>query len=118
MPDRRFFFFGQYVSIHVRHHDFKGWCGDVPVEDCFASLSVIARRVREVQEELRTRKGIDVRHVIMTSDEIDPSWWADVEARGWLRVDHSMTGETYGGWQVFVFSCLVGSGIDLALLIC
>jgi hypothetical protein len=59
----------------------------VPVEDCFAPLSVIARLVREVQEEVGTRKRINGRHIIMTSDEVDPNWWADVEAQGWLKGD-------------------------------
>ncbi|KAG1887518.1 uncharacterized protein F5891DRAFT_1167021 [Suillus fuscotomentosus] len=47
-------------------------CEEFPVDQCFVPLSVIARRVSEVQEELRTRKGIDDTHVIMTSDERDP----------------------------------------------
>jgi hypothetical protein len=82
----------------VRHNEFKNWCRDIPPKDCYASIPVIARRVEEVQEELRVRKGIHAPHVIMTSDEDDPSWWAEVEERGWLGVDHSMTEEIYGGW--------------------
>ena len=37
----------QWITIHVRHGDFKNWCwaAEKP-EDCFAPLSVIARRVR------------------------------------------------------------------------
>ncbi|KAG2109026.1 uncharacterized protein F5147DRAFT_745656 [Suillus discolor] len=49
-------------------------CEEFPVDQCFGLLSVIALRVSEVQEELRTRKGIDATHVIMTSDERDPEW--------------------------------------------
>ncbi|KAG1799927.1 uncharacterized protein HD556DRAFT_1305432 [Suillus plorans] len=55
--------FWQYISIHMRHGDFS--------------------QVSEAQEELRTRKGIDATHVIMTSDERDPEWWSDVRALGW-----------------------------------
>jgi hypothetical protein len=90
----------QFISIHIRHGDFANWCGDVPVWDCFASLDVIERRVREVQDELLARKGLDVKHVIMTSDERNSTWWDDVRARGWLAIDHSTTAETYGAWYV------------------
>ncbi|KAG2354883.1 hypothetical protein BDR07DRAFT_1210952, partial [Suillus spraguei] len=65
-----------YISIHMRHGDFYEQC-EVPVDQCFAS-SVIARRVSEMQGELRIRKGIEVTHVIMTSDESDPGWWSEV----------------------------------------
>jgi hypothetical protein len=68
------------------------------VEDCFAPLSVIARRVQEVQDELLERKGIVVNHVIMTSDEPNSTWWEDVASHGWLALDHSNTEELYGGW--------------------
>lgn len=88
----------QWITIHVRHADFANWCGDVPLKDCFASIPIIARRVHEVQEELRERKGIVVEHVIMTSDEKDPDWWAEVTEQGWLGVDHSRTTELYGAW--------------------
>jgi hypothetical protein len=90
----------QYIGIHVRRKDFANWCGGVPVEDCFANITVIARRVREVKDELLSRKGLNVEHVIMTSDETDPQWWADVAAQGWLQVDHSMTVQMYGRWCV------------------
>jgi hypothetical protein len=70
----------------------------VPVEECFAPLSVIARRVQEVKEELLERKGIVVEKVIMTSDERNETWWASVRERGWYQVDHSETVEKYGAW--------------------
>ena len=39
----------QYIAIHVRHGDFSTWCwaAEDPA-DCFAPISVIARRVRFV----------------------------------------------------------------------
>jgi hypothetical protein len=90
----------QYIAIHVRRKDFEGWCAGVPKNDCFASIPVIARRVREVQDELRERKQIEIEanHVIMTSDESDPAWWAEVNSQGWVGVDHSETGEVHGPW--------------------
>jgi hypothetical protein len=61
---------------------------------------VIARRVAEVQEDLRTQKGIEVTQVIMTSDERDPEWWAGVKELGWTYVDYASerTEEVYGKW--------------------
>jgi len=89
----------QWITIHVRHHDFAAWCGNVPVQDCFAPLPVIARRVQEVKDELLERKGIKVDHVIMTSDERNATWWQDVADQGWLQIDHSKTVELYGEWS-------------------
>ncbi|KAG1851013.1 hypothetical protein C8R48DRAFT_811052 [Suillus tomentosus] len=67
----------RYITIHIRHGDFSQQYGEFPEDQCFAPLSVTARRVCEVQEELRTRKGIDATHIIMTSDERDPEWWLE-----------------------------------------
>ncbi|KAG2113799.1 uncharacterized protein F5147DRAFT_770445 [Suillus discolor] len=78
-----------YIYIHIWYGDFSQKCEEFPVDQCFASLSVIARRVSEVQEELRTRKGIDDTHVIMRSDERDPEWWSEVRALGWMWVDYA-----------------------------
>jgi hypothetical protein len=88
----------QWIAIHIRHNDFADWCGTVPVLDCFSPISVIARRVEEVKQELLARKGLIVNHVIMTSDEKNATWWDDVVAQGWFRVDHSKTVEIYGAW--------------------
>lgn len=86
--------------MHVRRGDFADWCGDVPVDDCFAPVSVIARRVREVQEEILNRKGFTVENssIIITSDEVKPEWWNEVRALGWKSPDHSTTKADYGRW--------------------
>jgi hypothetical protein len=99
----------QYISVHVRHGDFVNWCGGVPLEDCFANTTVINRRVQEEKDELLQRKGLHVEHVIITSDEQDPAWWDDVEAHGWLQVDHSETVERYGKWYVSLCACVFRS---------
>ncbi|KAG2128627.1 uncharacterized protein EDB93DRAFT_1256626 [Suillus bovinus] len=102
-----------YISVHIRHGDFSQQCGQIPVDQCFAPLSVIARRVSEVQEELRTHKGIDVTHVIMTSDERDPKWWSEVRALGWTWVDYraERTEEIYGKWHpVFIDAIIQSNG--------
>ncbi|KAH9937279.1 uncharacterized protein B0H18DRAFT_1081519 [Fomitopsis serialis] len=92
-----------YIAIHQRHGDFKNWCPDPDnTEDCFAPISAIARRVREIQDELRARKGIEVpdTHVILTSDETDQAWWDEVTALGWVKIDHDAweTEQNYGKW--------------------
>jgi hypothetical protein len=74
--------------IHARHRDFKVFCGDRPLDECYASLPVIARRVQEVKDELLTTRGIVADHVIMTSDEDNATWWQGVEEQGWKRLHH------------------------------
>lgn len=91
----------KYITIHVRHGDFGNWCNGNPLEECFASIPVIARRIREVQEELSIKyPGMNVKHVVMTSDERDETWWDLVKAQGWYRLDHSNTATQYGRWFV------------------
>ncbi|KAI0801075.1 hypothetical protein C8Q74DRAFT_465353 [Fomes fomentarius] len=103
-----------YIAIHVRHGDFKNWCwaAENP-EDCFAPLPVIARRVREVQDELRERKGVDIpmSRVIITSDETDPAWWDEVKAMGWRTVDHetARTEEVFGKWYPVILDAAIQS---------
>jgi hypothetical protein len=82
------------------------WC-EAPIEECFAPLPVIARRVDEVKAELLERKGISVNHVIMTSDEKSADWWRDVKALGWLKLDYSVDRQTFGTWQVNPFFLFV-----------
>ncbi|KAI0690908.1 hypothetical protein BC835DRAFT_157933 [Cytidiella melzeri] len=103
-----------YISIHVRHGDFGNWCWDAELpEDCFAPLSVIARRVREVRTELFLQKGIDVpmSRVIMTSDETDETWWDAVAALGWARVDHEKmhTENKFGKWYPIILDAIIQS---------
>jgi len=101
----------RFISIHARRADFVNWCREVPQNECFATIPVIARRVKEVKDELLERKGLDVKHVIMTSDENDPEWWKEVSAQGWLQVDHTNTTEIYGAWYpVFVDAVIQSNG--------
>lgn len=39
----------------------------------------------------------------MTSDEKNETWWDDVKARGWVKMDHEerRTVERYGRWYAF-----------------
>jgi len=73
----------QYIAIHARRDDFDGYCGDVPREDCFPSISVYQRRISEIQEEVGERLGVVPFHVVMLSDEQDPDWWDSIRNAGW-----------------------------------
>ncbi|KAF9074844.1 hypothetical protein BDP27DRAFT_1316061 [Rhodocollybia butyracea] len=92
-----------YIAIHVRHYDFAGWCGDVPLNDCFASIPIIARRVREVQEKIRIEKGITVDHIVMTSDETDQE----------CTPDHTHTKEILGlgTYPVLIDAAIQSGGV-------
>ncbi|KII94081.1 hypothetical protein PLICRDRAFT_36319 [Plicaturopsis crispa FD-325 SS-3] len=100
-----------WIALHVRHHDFKVYCGDYSEEDCFASLAVYDRRVQEVKQELLERKNITVEHVLMTSDEDDAAWWHDVEAMGWKHIDFAAerTEEIYGKWYPVLIDAVIQS---------
>ncbi|KAG6334538.1 hypothetical protein ID866_4554 [Astraeus odoratus] len=103
-----------YITVHVRHDDFGVHCHDVPLGECWAPLSVFARRVAEVQQEVLDKKGIRATHVIMTSDERDPSWWAEVGELGWTWVDYAAEGTTekYGRWYpLLIDAVLQSSGV-------
>ena len=47
----------------------------------------------------------------MTSDESDQTWWDEVTALGWVRMDHDeqRTVERYGRWYVPICYCSVTS---------
>ncbi|KAF7303293.1 hypothetical protein MKEN_01293400 [Mycena kentingensis (nom. inval.)] len=98
-----------FISVHVRHLDFEVYCEKVPLNECFASLKVISRRVREVQEEVAQRTGITVTHVLVTSDEKDATWWDDVSKLGWFFPDHSETKKLHGDWYPVLIDAVIQS---------
>ncbi|TFY70546.1 hypothetical protein EVG20_g2459 [Dentipellis fragilis] len=100
-----------YIAIHARRTDFGIYCNDVPVADCFPSLAVFARRIAEIQEEVRATKGIDPQHVLMLSDEKDPTWWDAVHMLGWYSVDHTSedTVAKYGRWYPLLIDAVMQS---------
>lgn len=73
-----------------------------------------------MQQELRTR-GIIVfdSSIIMTSDETDEAWWAQVAEFGWKRIDHValQTEERHGKWSVAIssFPFLSSAGVLTSL---
>jgi len=100
-----------YIAIHARRADFGVYCGDVPRDDCFPSLTVFARRVAEIQEETRERLGVVPQHVLVLSDEQDPAWWDAVRLLGWYSVDHSSeeTVAKYGRWYPLLIDAVMQS---------
>ncbi|KAI6012459.1 hypothetical protein F5J12DRAFT_781406 [Pisolithus orientalis] len=100
-----------FISIHMRHGDFRIYCNEFSDDQCFVPLPAVARRVAEVQQELFDKKGINVSHVIMTSDERDPNWWAEVRKYGWTWVDYAAerTVEKYGRWYPVLLDAILQS---------
>lgn len=88
--------------MHIRHGDFQGYCGDGPQEHCWAPVSALAEAVEEVRASLQSQLGISVSstHVLVTSDEQDPAWWAQIDSLGWAHIDHKTerTAEKYSKW--------------------
>jgi len=72
-------------------------------------VSVIARRVRDVQEELLSTKGLHIPDVVITSDEDDPEWWADVTRLGWKSPNHTNTESEYGRWYPVLIDAVIQS---------
>jgi hypothetical protein len=96
-----------YVAVHVRHGDFDGGCSEgTTLETCYAPLSTYAKRVVEVQTELRERHGVEAKHVLMTSDEQDKTWWEGVRQLGWAHIDfaNEPEDEILTKWSVFYVS--------------
>jgi len=101
-----------FIAIHIRRRDFAGWCGGVPLNDCFAPLDAYAVRVQEIQHELQSKWGTEtLLKVVVSSDEQDPLWWEEVRKRGWLFVDHGENGENtakyYGAWNILVLDLVI-----------
>ncbi|KAG8858396.1 hypothetical protein FRB96_005281 [Tulasnella sp. 330] len=86
----------KYIAIHLRHGDFGNGCNGVK-ETCFAPLSVIAEYVERVREQLLERSSSSdppekFDRVLLTSDEKDPAFWAEVRHLGWSHFDWERSG--------------------------
>ncbi|KAJ7035514.1 hypothetical protein C8F04DRAFT_1037146 [Mycena alexandri] len=101
-----------YIAVHARRTDFKMWCNGIPESECYVELSAMVKRVEEVKGEILGRKGINVTHVIMTSDEPDAAWWDAVRKLGWYWPDHSKarTEAIYGPWYSTLIDGAIQSG--------
>ncbi|KAJ7750367.1 hypothetical protein B0H16DRAFT_1374326 [Mycena metata] len=100
-----------FITVHARREDFAGWCSGFTTEECFAPLSAIDRRVQEVKAEILQRKGIEVEHVIITSDEQNRTWWNQIKEMGWRTPDHVKlkTEETHGIWYPVLIDAVIQS---------
>ena|ERR1700761_3648797 len=86
---------------HWFRSDFRLSCPKT-VKECLPPLSVYVRQVNSVKDELLRTQGLEVEHVLVTSDETDRKFWADVTKQGWHRIDHvaERSAELYGSWYV------------------
>jgi hypothetical protein len=55
-----------YVSVHIRHADFRNYCptnmtAKEMLTDCFAPISAIKAKVDEVRAEIHQRYNLQVR---------------------------------------------------------
>jgi hypothetical protein len=97
----------QYIAIHARRNDFHWYCNNIPLEDCYPSIPVFKRRVREIQEEVRERHGVTPTHVIMLSDEQDSAWWDSIRNEGWY------TTARFCRYPLLVDAVIQSSGIGM-----
>jgi len=107
-----------YIAIHARRaDDFTVYCNNRPKEECFPSIATYQRRIEEIQEETRERLGLIPQHVIVLSDERDPSWWDSIRTQGWYMIDHGAedTINKYGTkwYPVLIDAVIQSSGIGL-----
>ncbi|KAK0476829.1 hypothetical protein IW261DRAFT_1490269 [Armillaria novae-zelandiae] len=101
-----------FIAVHVRHGDFKGNCWATDnVKECYADLAAFVRRVEEMQAELREKLGLDVIHVLISTDEKDEEFWEEVDYLGWGYVDHEQEGtvKTYGEWYRPIIDIVIHS---------
>jgi len=76
-----------FIAIHIRRGDFGGWCSGKPIDECFAPLSAYGVRVKEIQEELLSKKDLHVRHVVFSSDDDESSGlYKEAASLGWKRL--------------------------------
>ncbi|KAG8878508.1 hypothetical protein FRB97_002446 [Tulasnella sp. 331] len=96
-------------------HDVNPMCEPGRDRDyCLAPISAYARRLGQVQHELAGKHGPQsplsrVGEVIVTSDEADPNWWAQIARLGWKTVDHEreQTVEKFGHWYPSLIDSII-----------
>jgi len=105
-----------YIAIHARRDDFSGYCEDIPREECFPSIPVYQRRIREIQEEARERLGVIPLHIVMLSDEEDPAWWDSIRHAGWYTTNGIAedAANKYGRWYPLLIDAVIqSSGVGI-----
>ncbi|KAG8985443.1 hypothetical protein FRB93_005829 [Tulasnella sp. JGI-2019a] len=106
-----------FIAVHIRRDDWaKEYFDAHPGANCWASLTDFAKHVKETQQRLILKFGVDsplgnVKRVIVTSDERNATWWKEVLEMGWSRIDHEKerTSETLGTWWPTIIDAAVQS---------
>ncbi|KAF5321847.1 hypothetical protein D9619_001469 [Psilocybe cf. subviscida] len=101
-----------FIALHIRHGDFSGQCSKSGDDaKCFPPLSVYARHVDDIKSELAARLDMNISIVIVMSDDETPEFWDDVQAQGWLLINHTAeaTVERFGNWYPPLIDAIVHS---------
>jgi len=90
-----------FIAVHIRRGDFGRQCSDTR-DNCLLPLATFKKRVDSMIKEIHENKNIDIKKVILMSDEKDPKFWEEVKEIGWVRFDHEQEGtlEKYGEWYL------------------
>ncbi|KIY44583.1 hypothetical protein FISHEDRAFT_51260 [Fistulina hepatica ATCC 64428] len=98
-----------YISVHIRRGDFAKQC---PEGRCYIPLSRYDLQVKAVQQELLERRGLNVEHVIVSSDDTSHEFWEEIRSLGWSYVDHEAekTAEKLGQWWSVVIDAAIQGG--------
>ena len=83
------------------------------METCFPPVEEVARVVKDVQAQVFANLGVQLlpEHVIVTSDESNPSWWSSIRSEGWTYVDHTAerTEDHFGFWYPTFIDAIIHS---------
>jgi hypothetical protein len=64
-------------------------------------LPKFQKEVERIRDEIRQKQNLEVKQVVVMSDEEDAAFWKDITNMGWTRIDHlkELTLEKYGEWM-------------------
>ncbi|KAF9530884.1 hypothetical protein CPB83DRAFT_892162 [Crepidotus variabilis] len=97
-----------FIAVHVRRGDFDWDCRS---DHCLPPLSVYQREVDNIKQELSEKRGIDVKDVVLMSDESAKEFWDEATAFGWLSINHeeTQTSEKFGEWYPAIIDVAIQS---------
>ncbi|EAU91093.2 hypothetical protein CC1G_03261 [Coprinopsis cinerea okayama7 len=86
------------ITVHIRRGDFANLCHDE--QPCLIEPSKFASAVSGIRQKLSDDQGLNVTHVFVTSDEVDPQFWKTIDGFGWKYINHAreLTTERFGPW--------------------
>ncbi|RSH80169.1 hypothetical protein EHS25_007274 [Saitozyma podzolica] len=90
-----------FFAVHIRR-------GDFPDDWLAMSVNQWAHAAWEAMQDLK-RFGIDIKHVVFTTDEQDPAWRDPLLMLGWHFVDHEVarSAERFGYWLPTVLDTVI-----------